>query len=98
VAITAILDLQLKADALETAHQVIRDTLTATRAFPGCLSVTVLLDQGDPAHVAVVESWESIEHDGAYRAWRATPEGASALGSILAARPTLTYFTPAEDI
>jgi quinol monooxygenase YgiN len=98
VAITAILDLQLKADALETARQVIRDTLTATRAFAGCLSVTVLVDHADPAHVAVVESWESVEHDAAYRAWRATPEGASALGSILAAPPKLTYFTPADDM
>ena len=98
MAITAILELQLKADSLETAHQVIRDTLSATRAFPGCQEVTVLVDSGDPAHVVVFETWDSIEHDRAYRAWRATPEGASRLGSILAARPTLTLFTVAEGV
>ena len=37
---TAILDLQLKADSLEIAHEVINATLTDTRAFPGCLAVT----------------------------------------------------------
>jgi quinol monooxygenase YgiN len=92
-----MLDLQLKADSLETAHEVIHATLTDTRAFPGCQGVTVLIDSDDPAHVIVHEIWESIEHDRAYRAWRATPEGASALGSILAGRK-LTQFTIAEGV
>jgi quinol monooxygenase YgiN len=98
VAITAILELQLKADSLETADEVIHATLTATRAFPGCLGVTVLVDSDDPAHVVVYETWESIEHDRTYRAWRATPEGASDLGSIVAAAPKLTRFTVAEGV
>jgi heme oxygenase (mycobilin-producing) len=98
VAITAILDLQLKADALETAPKVIHATLEATRAFPGCLGVTVLVDAGDPAHVVLYEAWESIEHDQAYRAWRATPEGASDLGSIVAAAPKLSHFTTAKGV
>ena len=98
MATTAILDLQLKADSLETAHEVIHATLTDTRAFPGCLAVTVLVDSDDPAHVLVYETWESIEHDRAYRAWRATPEGASGLGSILVGPPKLTQLTVAEGV
>lgn len=98
MAITAILDLQLKAESLETAHKTIHTTLTATRAFPGCLDVTVLVDNDDPAHVVLYETWESMEHDRAYRAWRATPEGASDLGSILAAPPKLTLYAVAEGI
>ena len=98
MAITAILDLQLKPEALETASEVIRETLIATRAFPGCFHVAVLVDSDDPAHVVLYETWESVEHDRAYRAWRATPEGASRLGSILAAAPKLTLFTVAEGV
>ena len=98
MAITAILDLQLKPEALETASKVIHETLAATRAFPGCYHVAVLVDIDDPAHVALYETWESVEHDRAYRAWRATPEGASRLGSILAAAPKLTLFTVAEGV
>ena len=98
MATIAILDLRLKADSLETAHKVIHATLTDTRAFPGCLDVTVLADSDDPAHVLVYETWESIEHDRAYRAWRGTPEGASGLGSILAAPPKLTQLTVAEGV
>ena len=98
MAITALLDLQLKADSLATAHQVLHATLTGTRAFPGCLDVTVLVDSDDPAHVVLYESWESIEHDRAYRAWRASAEGASELGPILAAAPKLSLFTIAEGV
>ena len=97
MATIAILDLQLKADALETAHEILHATLTDTRAFPGSLGVTVLVDSDDPAHVIVYETWESIEHDRAYRAWRASPEGASDLGSVVAARK-LTQFTVAEGV
>lgn len=98
MAITSVLDLQLKSDSLETAHQVLRETLVATRKFPGCLDVTVLVDHDDPAHVILLEKWESADHDHAYRAWRATPDGASDLGKILAAAPKLTLFTTAEGI
>jgi quinol monooxygenase YgiN len=77
---------------------VLHATLTGTRAFPGCLSVTVLVDSEDPAHVVVYETWESIERDRAYRAWRASAEGSSDLGSILAAAPKLTWFTVAEGV
>jgi quinol monooxygenase YgiN len=97
VATVAVLDLQLKADSLETANQIIHETLIATRAFPGCLGVTVLVDSDDPAHVILYETWESIERDQAYRAWRATPEGASNLGTIVAGRTT-TQFTVAEGV
>jgi quinol monooxygenase YgiN len=98
VAIIAILDLQLKPESLDSAPGVLHATLTDTRAFPGCLSVTVLNDSADPAHVVVYETWESIEHDRAYRDWRTTPEGASDLRTVLAAPPALTRFAVAEGI
>jgi quinol monooxygenase YgiN len=98
VAITAILDLQLKPESLDAAPAVLHATLTDTRAFLGCLGVTVLIDSADPAHVVLYETWESVERDRAYRAWRATPEGASDLGSIMAGPPKLTLFTVAEGV
>lgn len=98
MAITSILDLQLKPGSLDRANEVIHATLAATRAFDGCLGVTVLVDSADPAHVVLLESWESAEHDQAYRAWRATPEGASELGSLLAGAPRLTLYSEAEGV
>jgi quinol monooxygenase YgiN len=98
VAITATLDMRLKADKLDSAFEVIHETLAGTRAFPGCLGATVLVDSADPAHVVLLETWESTEADNAYRQWRATAEGASELGSMLAAAPSLTLFTVAEGV
>ena len=98
MAITATLDLRLKADRLETAFEVIHETLAATRVFPGCLGVSVLVDSADPVHVILLETWESAEHDNAYRKWRATAEGASELGSVLAAPPSLALFSVAEGV
>lgn len=89
--ITAHLDLTLKAEALPTAPAVLRDILSDTRAFDGCLGVEVLVDSQNPAHVLVVEQWASLEHDAAYRAWRAG-DGASGLGELLVAPPVLTHF------
>ncbi|MBW4095516.1 MAG: hypothetical protein HIU81_09140 [Acidobacteria bacterium] len=90
--ITAHLDLNLKAEALPTAEFVLREILADTRAFDGCLGVDVLVDSSNPAHVLVVERWDSRDNDAAYRAWRATDEGASGLGELLAAPPVLTHF------
>ncbi|MGH3246413.1 MAG: putative quinol monooxygenase [Trebonia sp.] len=99
MAVTSILDLRLKSDSLETALTVIHETLVATRARPGCLGVSVLVDSGDPAHVILLETWESIEHDRAYREWRAGGgAAASDLPSVLAAPPQLTVFTVAEGV
>ena len=59
-------------------------SLPTTRAFPGCLRVDVMIDTTDPLHVLVIEVWESVAADAAYRAWRAG-DGASNLGTVLAA-------------
>jgi quinol monooxygenase YgiN len=97
VPVIALLDLQLKADAVESALEVLHETLAGTRAFAGCLSVSVLVDTEDPAHVVLHERWDSVEHDREYRKWRAGA-GASDLGSVLAASPRLTLFTVAEGV
>jgi heme oxygenase (mycobilin-producing) len=92
MATTALLDLHLREEALADAPRVIDETLQATRAFDGCLGIDVLVDVADPAHVTVVERWESLRHDDAYRAWRATPEGASALGGLVDRPPVLVRY------
>ncbi|GAB3605122.1 hypothetical protein GCM10027413_05310 [Conyzicola nivalis] len=94
MAVTSLLDLHVAAESVADAPTVIAEVLTATRAFEGNLGVEVLVDTDDSAHFMVVETWQSIGHDDAYRASRATPEGASALGGILAGPPTLTRFEP----
>jgi quinol monooxygenase YgiN len=91
--VTALLDLHIAPESSAVALDVLEGVLIDTRAFEGCLGVDVIVDVDDPLHVVAVERWQTLAHDDAYRAWRATPAGASTLGSILAAAPTLTRFT-----
>lgn len=96
MAITSLLDLRLRPEAVPDAPDVLTATLVATRAFPGCLGIEVMVDTADETHIVVVETWESLEADDAYRAWRATPAGASNLGTLLAGAPQLTRLRPAD--
>ena len=95
--LTVLLDIHLKADSLPSAPSMLRDILAGTRAFDGCLSVEVLVDNEDPAHLILVERWASVERDAAYREWRAGA-GATQLGSILASPPLVSQFQTASDI
>ncbi len=96
--LTALLDLTLTPESLVDAPEVLRETLRDTRAFAGCLGVEVLRGTQDPTRILLVERWESVEADAAYRAWRATLEGASRLRTLLAGPPSLTTFLIESDI
>jgi heme oxygenase (mycobilin-producing) len=96
--VTAVLELALLPASVTDGLSVLRDTLRVTRAFPGCLGVEILLDADDATHVLVIERWTSLDSDAAYRAWRATPDGASQLPTVLASPPRLTKFTSAAEI
>lgn len=93
MSITALLEVHLKPESLESGMRVLNDVLVATRAFTGNEGVEVLIDTKDPAHVIVHETWASLEADAAYRAWRAG-DGANELGTVLTAAPVLTVLTP----
>jgi heme oxygenase (mycobilin-producing) len=90
--ITALLDLNIKPEELANYRAILDDVLVATRGFDGCLGVEVLVDIDDPAHVVVIERWESLAHDDAYRAFRAA-EPSSALAPLIAKAPGLVRLT-----
>ena len=97
MAVVALLELRFQPEGLEKAYQMLHEILVDTRAFEGCLSVDVLIDNADPAHVIVHERWASPEHDAAYREWRAGA-GATALGTVVSAAPVLTVLTPSSEL
>lgn len=96
MSITVLLELRLQPETLEPGYQLLHEVLADTRAFAGNEGVEVVIDANDPAHVLVIEHWESIEADTAYRQWRATPAGASPLGTIVAGPPGLTHWNDTE--
>ncbi len=97
MSIVATLELRLRPEKVEAAPAVLDEVLAETRAFAGNRGVEVLPDVEDPTRVTAFERWESLEHDAAYRAWRAGDGNRPALGALLAAPPVLTHWTTAGD-
>ncbi len=98
MASTALLELRLKPDSLAEALPIIHRILDETRAFDGCLGVTVVRDKDDPAHVVAIEEWESLEKDAAYRAWRAGDGAATDLPALLDGAPNLIIAEVRSDL
>jgi heme oxygenase (mycobilin-producing) len=93
VAIAALLEFRFKPEVIDQVPGALARTLAVTRQFDGCQRIDVLVDSEDASRYLLVEVWHSMEHDEAYRKFRATPDGASELGPLLAAPPVLMYYT-----
>jgi quinol monooxygenase YgiN len=98
MAIIATLELRFDPAKLDDARALMRRMLTETRAFDGNLGVDVLVDANDAAHWVAHETWESQEHDAAYREFRAGPGAITELGPLLTERPSLTWFTVDDSL
>jgi quinol monooxygenase YgiN len=94
--ITVILELRLKPDAVPAARELMRRTLQVTRAFEGNLGTDVLVDQDDEAHWIINELWETVEHDEAYRRFRAGEGKVTELPPLLAAPAVKTRYVTTD--
>jgi quinol monooxygenase YgiN len=96
VPITVILELRLKPEAVPAARELMRRTLQVTRAFEGNLGTDVLVDQDDETHWIINELWETVEHDDAYRRFRAGEGKVTELPPLLAAPPVKTRYVTTD--
>ncbi len=94
--VTVLLELRLKPEAVPAARDVMRRALQDTRAFAGNLRTDVLVDEDDQVHWVIYEKWESVEHDEAYRAFRAGDGRLTELPPLLAAPPVKTRYVTAD--
>jgi quinol monooxygenase YgiN len=94
--ITVILELRLKPDSVAAARDVMGRALKDTRAFAGNLRTDVLVDQDDETHWILNEVWESVEHDEAYRKFRAGEGRITELAPLLAAPPVKTRYVSTD--
>lgn len=94
--VTVTLELRLKPDAVPAARQVIGRALQDTRAFAGNLGTDVLVDEDDQAHWLIYELWDTVEHDEAYRSFRAGEGRITELPPLLAAPPVKTRYQTSD--
>ena len=96
MAVGVIVEWRFKPEAVGQAPSVVASVLATTRAFDGCIRVDVLIDDDDPTRWLLVELWESLAHDAAYREFRAGPGKVAEMPPMLAAPPVLTRYAVAS--
>jgi quinol monooxygenase YgiN len=94
--VTVLLELRVKPEAVAAARDVMGRALQDTRAFDGNLRTYVLVDQDDDAHWVIYEVWDTVEHDEAYRAFRAGEGKITELPPLLAAPPVKTRYVTSD--
>jgi quinol monooxygenase YgiN len=99
VAVIALFDMQFQPQFVRAGLEATSAAARDTRAFDGSTGVRVIVDEKDPAHVIVVEQWQTESHDAAYQAWRAGDGLPTDIIAMLA-RPatTTTHFTVSLDL
>jgi quinol monooxygenase YgiN len=86
-------EVQIDPARRDDAAAYLSDTLAATRAWPGNQGIEALVDDADPCHILVVETWATAQDHADYAAWRQTPEGRHRLGEVLAAAPSKQVYS-----
>ena len=96
MSVTVLLELRVKPEAVSAARDVMSRALQDTRTFAGNLRTDVLVDSDDEAHWVIYEVWETVEHDEAYRRFRAGEGKLTQLPPLLAAPPVKTRYVTSD--
>lgn len=94
--VTVFLELRFRPGTVERAREVMGRALTDTRAFAGNIVTEVLIDEDDETHWLISEVWESVDHDEAYRAFRAGAGKLTELPPLLSAPPMKTRYITSD--
>ena len=96
MAVTVLLELRFKPDEVAAGRELMGRALQDTRAFDGNLQTDVLVDEDDEAHWLIYELWDSVDHDEAYRRFRAGEGKLTQLPPLLAAPSVKTRYTTTD--
>ena len=94
--VTVTLELRFSPDAVAAGRELMGRALQDTRAFDGNVQTDVLMDEDDEAHWLIYELWETVEHDEAYRRFRAGEGKLTQLPPLLAAPPVKTRYVTSD--
>jgi quinol monooxygenase YgiN len=90
--ITVLLELRFKPESVAAAREVMGAALKDTRNFDGNLATDVIVDEEDDAHWIIYERWDTVDHDEAYRTFRAGEGKLVDLPPLLVAPPVKTRY------
>lgn len=91
--IASIVTFTFRPEVRDEIPALLDDVLATTRRFAGLERLDILVNDDRPDVWTLYEVWSDHESEAAYRAFRATPEGAEPrLGEFSAAPPTVESF------
>jgi heme-degrading monooxygenase HmoA len=89
--ITRINQFEAKKEFEEKLFEFLRSVISVIETSPGCKSCRLLRSMDNPAHLAIIEEWESIEaHQNAAKA--IPPEKLNQAMGMFAKPPSGTYY------
>ena len=91
--ITRINQFEAKKDLEEKLFEFLRSVISIVEKSPGCVSCRLLRSTDNPAHLAIIEEWESIE-DHQNAAKLIEPEKMTQALALFAKPPSGTYYRP----
>ena len=94
--VTVILELKFKPESVAAGRDVMGRALQDTRAFDGNLRTDVLVDEDDDSHWLIYEIWDTVEHDEAYRSFRAGDGRITDLPPLLAEPPVKKRYVTSD--
>lgn len=94
--VTVTLELRFKPDEVAAGRELMGRALQDTRAFDGNLRTDVLVDEDDEAHWLIYELWDSVDHDEAYRRFRAGEGKLTQLPPLLSEPPVKTRYVSSD--
>jgi quinol monooxygenase YgiN len=94
--VTVILELRFKPESVAAGRELMGRALQDTRAFEGNLRTDVLIDEDDDGHWLIYELWDTVDHDEAYRRFRAGEGKLTQLPPLLAAPPVKTRYNTSD--
>lgn len=94
--VTVILEVQAQPDKPAELKQLLKDILSDTRAYDGCIGVDVTENQDDTANIVLLEKWQSRAHYEKYLGWRQETGALDTLATYLAQPPSIRYFDPVD--
>jgi quinol monooxygenase YgiN len=94
--VTVTLELRFSPDAVAAGRELMGRALQDTRAFDGNVRTDVLIDEDDETHWLIYELWETVEHDEAYRRFRAGEGKLTQLPPLLAAAGVKTRYLTSD--
>ena len=92
MAVTVTLEFSVLLDRAEEFKTLLRELLSDTRSYEGCLKVDVYQGHDDLGIIYLVEDWKSKVHQQKYQAWRDESGIAEVVGPFLAEEPRFNYF------